>query len=1256
METTTTFLKSSKKNIMMLFFFIGLIALCGLQVSGQNMSCLSVPTGVKYAFTDPGECIHTAPTNFSLDIQFANIYSCITEKSKWSFTYVLDGSTIGAGSTTLNGVNFNQGLTGVTWTGVYSTTGATTVFPKFFVQIRDNELPLINCGAGLTLTTDPGMTGATVTYPEVTATDNCGIDTIFIKAGLVSGSFFPIGTTTIQYNVVDINGNSDSCTFDVVVNDLPPKSCCDGYDVDIVKSRISTFCTTNTAVDLTAKATTFTCPDNTAYKLCYESPTNPDVVHAAIQWTYWTLNNDNTITIRTTFSKTFVDNTYGTNAIGWPSGHTFSNLTGSDRLALALYDNNDVKRMEFYMDYITASTGAPSGYKCLGVTGGEGSMVLGNVSDVINVTSSINENFNVHGYVLPVNSPATDANYTPNPAYPNWIYDVWYEVTVKASAFGYAGFGKPDITYIHASPSKTGHNSEEVVPVVCGSAPGDVTTDYLWSTGETTQKISVNTPGTYTVTATANTGCVSTESVVVTDPTPSPITDYVILTRDYILLDHSTVYTGGLGVTNLGTTIGKLEVKNYSSVTAASTVAQASNLMISANSQVGTPIYDGANIPFPVFEPMNYEATKKASIPDNATVYLSDTLYKEVLVGKNATVVFTKSAVNIKDRLVLNDGANLKFAQCGKIRLKNTMDCGVNVNINPEEKFVQFYIGSDVTFKAGSHVNGYFLLADITKTSDTLYHQMIVKNSTAANPAVFKGIFMGQAIISGQYTNWYKSDMCNYCPSPTPSTWTCPEDMTICESQEDFVLRDLYPEVIQGVSLISNDQPAVFPIGTTTVTWTIVDNYGVITHCTQHITRSPAISVIINKAGLFCENSYKLKATVTDGTAASYLWSTGETTPDIIASAAGGIYTVTVTTQQGCDTTYTVDMSVDTTDMIPQYLLFARDIITIKQTTINSGGLGVLTKGRGKEIKILEGSSVMESGSFVKATKINADAVSVVAQRINSIANVILPVFERNRYPSSVNVTIPVGGTTTLTDTIYNTITVNQNATLIFTQETVNIQQLILKEGATVRFAYVCGKLRIKSAIAAEKLVTINPEKKSVLIYVENDVSFKEGADVSAIFYLTNAGKLDRTFTISDYNTTKPNAFEGMVLAKTINIGKNTSCTLNNFCLGCSVIRIMDNTNTDNTADVKEISINNSPNPFTKTTSIFFTLPDDNHVTIDVYTLEGKHIATLFDGNTQKNQEYKVDFDGSSLSAGIYIYKMSTNKEVLTGKMTMFKL
>ncbi|MGE4069237.1 MAG: cadherin-like domain-containing protein, partial [Vicinamibacterales bacterium] len=186
----------------------------------------------------------------------------------------------------------------------------------------------------------------------------------------------------------------------------------------------------------------------------------------------WWTNADGSITIRTTLSRGFNDNTYGVNQIGWPgSNHKFNHLVGSDMVQLALFDANGQRRMEFKLDYITDGQPTVSGYGSTGVTGKDGAMLYGNAGYVLGANSSLAVNFNDYGYVLTTDSPATDASYTPNPAYPDWIYDVWYEVTINPAAFGSAGFGYPRITSMHASPSKTGNETEPIAVADC--QPGD---------------------------------------------------------------------------------------------------------------------------------------------------------------------------------------------------------------------------------------------------------------------------------------------------------------------------------------------------------------------------------------------------------------------------------------------------------------------------------------------------------------------------------------------------------------------------------------------------------------------------------------------------------------------------------------------------------------------------------------------------------------------------------------------------------------
>ena len=83
--------------------------------------------------------------------------------------------------------------------------------------------------------------------------------------------------------------------------------------------------------------------------------------------------------------------------------------------------------------------------------------------------------------------------------------------------------------------------------------------------------------------------------------------------------------------------------------------------------------------------------------------------------------------------------------------------------------------------------------------------------------------------------------------------------------------------------------------------------------------------------------------------------------------------------------------------------------------------------------------------------------------------------------------------------------------------------------------------------------------------------------------------------------------------------------------------------------------VKNSPNPFTNSTKILFILPENDHVSVDVFDISGKYVTNLFTGDVNKNQEYTVEFNGSDLPSGLYIYKMTANDKVVTGKMMLMK-
>lgn len=90
---------------------------------------------------------------------------------------------------------------------------------QFTIFIQETVAPVITCPADIVVPTDPGECTAVVDYPAVVSTDNCLDANTDMIAGLASGSSFPLGTTTITYEVRDNSGNASMCTFTVTVVD-----------------------------------------------------------------------------------------------------------------------------------------------------------------------------------------------------------------------------------------------------------------------------------------------------------------------------------------------------------------------------------------------------------------------------------------------------------------------------------------------------------------------------------------------------------------------------------------------------------------------------------------------------------------------------------------------------------------------------------------------------------------------------------------------------------------------------------------------------------------------------------------------------------------------------------------------------------------------------------------------------------------------------------------------------------------------------
>ena len=69
----------------------------------------------------------------------------------------------------------------------------------------------------------------------------------------------------------------------------------------------------------------------------------------------------------------------------------------------------------------------------------------------------------------------------------------------------------------------------------------------------------------------------------------------------------------------------------------------------------------------------------------------------------------------------------------------------------------------------------------------------------------------------------------------------------------------------------------------------------------------------------------------------------------------------------------------------------------------------------------------------------------------------------------------------------------------------------------------------------------------------------------------------------------------------------------------------------------------NYPNPFNTETTIRFALPEAGQVKLEIYNILGNQIATLFD-EYRSPGIYFVSYNGSSISPGVYLYKIQTQQ------------
>ena len=159
-------------------------------------------------------------------------------------------------------------------------------------------------------------------------------------------------------------------------------------------------------------------------------------------------------------------------------------------------------------------------------------------------------------------------------------------------------------------------------------------------------------------------------------------------------------------------------------------------------------------------------------------------------------------------------------------------------------------------------------------------------------------------------------------------------------------------------------------------------------------------------------------------------------------------------------------------------------------------------------------------------------------------------------------------------------------------------------------------------------------------------------------------GESDRRFAQSfgPFNM-NPNDTQSIIVAQLISGGTSNLNSITHLRALSDYVQNIYNQNFQSVLEVQNISTEipdgfslsqNYPNPFNPSTKLEFGISKLGFVSLMVYDMLGKEITTLVNEKLNPGT-YKVEFDGSGLTSGVYFYKLETDNFADTKRMILIK-
>jgi hypothetical protein len=581
---------------------------------------------------------------------------------------------------------------------------------------------------------------------------------------------------------------------------------------------------------------------------------------------------------------------------------------------------------------------------------------------------------------------------------------------------------------------------------------------YLWApNNQTTQAITVNLSGTYSVTVT-ELGCTSAPASQTVVVNPLPVTPF-------ISASGATTFCTGSYVDLTAAPSGYTYTWNTGATT------QTISVSTSGSYQVKIKDVNGCESP--------YSAPTVVTVnPLPVTPVISISGATTFCTGGTVTLTAPTSTSYVWSTGATTQSINVSISGSYTVKVKNIYGCeslpsaAVNVTVNPLPPAPTITAGGPTTFCAGGSVS-------LTSTSGSTYTWAPGAGSTQSINASTSGSYTVQITdINGCLSPSSNAITVIVNPLPPAPTITANGPTTFCAGGSVMLSAPLSQSYLWMPGNLTTQDITVNSPGTYTLQ--ITDLNG----CVSPVSNSTTIVVnpipsapTINPSGptTFCAGN---SLTLTSSAPSGNLWSTGATTPSIVVIASG-TYTVTQT-QLGC-TSPAASVSITVNPIPPAPVVTANG-----PTTFCAGGSVDLTSSIGSNInwstsETTQTITIISSGSY-SVTQTVLGCVSNPSSPVNVIVNPIPAV--PTITPSS-STTFCAGNSITLTSSaptgnLWSTGATTQSIT-VSTSGTYLVQ--VILSGCT-------------SGASAPTTVTVNPLPPTPSITNGTTASFCAGSSM----------------------------------------------------------------------------------------------------------------------------------------------------------------